>query len=75
MASQMATPSEPNRTAASLPPTPTIGWIGLGEMGLPMAANLVACRVGDGDVDQPNWLRVSRAAGTGDTCNRDSVIG
>src|SRR5262245_39623059 len=38
----MATPSESDQSAASLPPTPTIGWIGLGEMGLPMAANLAA---------------------------------
>ena len=38
----MATPSEPDRSPSSPPPTPTIGWIGLGEMGLPMAANLAA---------------------------------
>ena len=38
----MADPSEPEQAAASLPPAPAVGWIGLGEMGLPMAANLVA---------------------------------
>jgi 3-hydroxyisobutyrate dehydrogenase-like beta-hydroxyacid dehydrogenase len=38
----MAALSEPDRSAASLPPASTIGWIGLGEMGLPMAANLAA---------------------------------
>lgn len=39
---QMAAPSEPGQPAAPTPPAPTVGWIGLGEMGLPMAANLVA---------------------------------
>src|SRR4051812_26549343 len=38
----MAAPREPHRCPAPIPPASTIGWIGLGEMGLPMAANLAA---------------------------------
>ncbi|HYC80810.1 MAG TPA: NAD(P)-dependent oxidoreductase [Solirubrobacterales bacterium] len=59
----MAASSEPEQPSASLPPAPTIGWIGLGEMGLPMAANLAAAghRVVGLDRDPSRVEAASRA--------------
>lgn len=59
----MAASGQPDQRAASLPPASTIGWIGLGEMGLPMAANLVAAghRVVGLDRDPSRVEAASRA--------------
>lgn len=59
----MAAPSDQPTTLGD-PPAPVVGWIGLGEMGLPMATNLVASghRVVGLDRDP---ARVEAATGAG----------
>ncbi len=59
----MAAPSDQPTTPGG-PPAPAVGWVGLGEMGLPMATNLVAAghRVVGLDRDP---ARVEAAAGAG----------
>ncbi|MBS1880555.1 MAG: NAD(P)-dependent oxidoreductase [Actinobacteria bacterium] len=59
----MAAPSEQQATADALS-GPGVGWIGLGEMGLPMAANLVAAGHAVAGLDRdPARVEVAAAAG------------